>query len=258
MEIDGRFWFSKNGENFLGNGRIELLEQIEKSGSINAASKAMKMSYKAAWERINQMNRLSDTPIITKLTGGKGGGGTVLTPHAYELIKTYKRFRELHTQFMERFAEAGDDPQRLENILNRTFLTTSARNQLVCKIISVEETGINGSLNLQLKGGESLCSDITMKSIKSMGLSVDSTAYAIIKSNDVFVSLEKPENREKLNILDAKVTNKETQDEVTELTLELKGSQNLISVMSKNASNSLEIDMQVFACVEKQHIILGL
>ena len=258
MKIDGRFWFSKDGENFLGNGRIELLEQIQKSGSINAASKAMKMSYKAAWERINQMNRLSDTPIITKLTGGKGGGGTVLTPHAYELIKTYKRFRELHTQFMERFAEAGDDPQRLENILNRTFLTTSARNQLVCKIISVQEAGINGSLNLQLKGGESLYSDITMKSIKSMGLSVDSTAYAIIKSNDVSVYLEKPQNQNDLNVLAGVVMNIQTQDEVSELTIALQNSQSLISVMSKNESNALEIGMNVFACVQKQRIILGL
>ncbi len=44
MKIDGRFWFTKDGENFLDNGRIELLEQIEKMGSMNAAAKAMKMT----------------------------------------------------------------------------------------------------------------------------------------------------------------------------------------------------------------------
>ena len=107
MQIDGRFWLMKEGKSFLGNGRIELLEEIKRTGSINAAAKAMKMSYKAAWERINSMNELADEPIIIKLTGGKGGGGTVLTPHAHALIKTYKRFNTLHRQFIERLQRQG-------------------------------------------------------------------------------------------------------------------------------------------------------
>ncbi|WP_294893646.1 winged helix-turn-helix domain-containing protein, partial [Sulfuricurvum sp. RIFOXYD12_FULL_44_77] len=86
MQIDGRFWLTKEGQSFLGAGRIELLERIDKTGSINAAAKEMKMSYKAAWERINGMNLLADQPLIERLTGGKGGGGTKLTPYARELI----------------------------------------------------------------------------------------------------------------------------------------------------------------------------
>ncbi len=74
MKIDGRFWLTKNGENFLGPGKIELLHMIEKTGSMNAAAKEMKMSYKAAWERMNSMNALADEPILERQTGGKGGG----------------------------------------------------------------------------------------------------------------------------------------------------------------------------------------
>jgi len=66
MKIDGRFWLTEDGKNFLGNGRVRLLQEIQKSGSINAAAKAMKMSYKAAWERINQMNELAKYPIIKR------------------------------------------------------------------------------------------------------------------------------------------------------------------------------------------------
>ena len=121
MKIDGRFWLTKDGKNFLGNGRIKLLQEIKRTGSINAAAKAMKMSYKAAWERINEMNELAKYQIIKKATGGRGGGGTTLTTYAHELITTFKRFEELHRQFIERFAEAGDDTDRLARILSRTF-----------------------------------------------------------------------------------------------------------------------------------------
>ena len=82
MQIDGRFWLTKENQSFLGAGRIELLERIDKTGSIHAAAKEMKMSYKAAWERINGMNALADHPLIERTTGGKGGGGTKLTPYA--------------------------------------------------------------------------------------------------------------------------------------------------------------------------------
>ena len=73
--IDGRLWISKSEQNFLGKGRIELLEQIHLTGSISAAAKAMKMSYKAAWDAIDAINKLSDAPLVTRATGGKGGGG---------------------------------------------------------------------------------------------------------------------------------------------------------------------------------------
>jgi len=73
MQIDGRFWLTKESQNFLGAGRIHLLEWVDKTGSINAAAKAMKMSYKAAWERINGMNLLADSPLIERVLQGDAG-----------------------------------------------------------------------------------------------------------------------------------------------------------------------------------------
>ncbi|MBQ7676461.1 MAG: LysR family transcriptional regulator, partial [Campylobacter sp.] len=50
--IKSRLWIEKDGKNFLGHGKVELLEKIKEHGSINAAAKAMKMSYKAAWDAV--------------------------------------------------------------------------------------------------------------------------------------------------------------------------------------------------------------
>ena len=188
MKIDGRFWLTKEGQSFLGSGRVELLEWIDKTGSINAAAKEMKMSYKAAWERINGMNALADFPLIDRTTGGRGGGGTKLTPYARELIATYHRLGELHRQFIDRFSEAGNDPQRLARILSRTFLTTSARNQFPATLTKIETSGLHTTLTLTLLGGDTLRSTITAKSVHNMGLEIGCDVYAIIKSSDIKIT----------------------------------------------------------------------
>jgi molybdate transport system regulatory protein len=257
MQIDGRFWLKKDGKNFLGNGRIELLEQIAKTGSIHAATKAMKMSYKAAWDRVNAMNDIADRPIIEKTTGGRGGGGTVLTAHAYELIATFKRFAELHREFINRFSEAGEDPERLARILSRTFLTTSARNQLICRVEVIEAHGLRSQLQLQLRGGDTLYSMITTASVRSMGLSAESDAYAIIKSSDVVITPQAPEPTPDINVLEGEIVSLQRGEENAEITLQLGGGTRLVGAMELEHSSALENGMHAFATIAKRHIILG-
>ena len=56
MEIKGNFWIEKDNKSFLGKGRIELLKNIQRYGSISKAAKEMKMSYKAAWDAVDIIN----------------------------------------------------------------------------------------------------------------------------------------------------------------------------------------------------------
>lgn len=258
MQIDGRFWLTKEGQSFLGAGRIELLERIDKTGSINAAAKEMKMSYKAAWERINGMNALADQPLIERLTGGHGGGGTKLTPYARELIATFHRFSELHRQFIDRFAEAGEDPERLARILSRTFLTTSARNQLPATLLSIEERGLNGILTLSLTGSHTIQSIITMKSIRNMGLTIGCDLYAIIKSSDVTIVSTPPKNDEPINILKGSINQIESQEETDEITFALDLFTEIIAVMNPKETQKLSEGMNAYALISPKHIIIGL
>ncbi len=255
MKIDGRFWLTKSGENFLGSGRVELLETIARTGSIHAAAKAMKMSYKAAWERINQMNRLADTPIIDKSTGGKGGGGSVLTAHAYELIATFRRFEELHRQFIERFEEAADDPERLARILSRTFLTTSARNQLIAKVESIETHGLRGMVALRLACNALIRADITLESIRSMGLEIGSDAYAIIKSSDVTLTLQKGEESPTCNVIEGAIAKIERSQESSEVELGIGEGVGIVGATQE--LEGFEVGIRAFALIETRHVIVG-
>jgi molybdate transport system regulatory protein len=257
MEIDGRFWLTKNKLSFLGSGRIELLKKIEATGSISAAAKEMQMSYKAAWERINSMNELADYPIIERTVGGKGGGGTILTPYAHELIDTYERLGQLHRQFIDRFSEAGDSPELLAKILARTFLTTSARNQIPSVISKIESDSLSSQIYITLSGGTQLISTITSKSANSMNLHVDSDIYAIIKSSDIKIYAKPPKDRE-INILKGHIESIETSENNSELSLRINEKTVLVTLVNRDILDALNIGDEAYATVAYNNIIVGL
>jgi molybdate transport system regulatory protein len=86
-------WIEKDGELFLGGGRVMLLEKLGESGSIAAAAKSMNLNYRSAWLWIEEMNRLASAPLVQKIIGGKGGGCARLTEEGYKAIAFYNEFR---------------------------------------------------------------------------------------------------------------------------------------------------------------------
>ena len=100
MKVKGNFWIEKNSKSFIGKGRIELLKKIDKYGSISKAAKEMKMSYKAAWDAVDIMNKLSKNKVVEKISGGKGGGGTYLTEYGKKLINVFKKAEKMHQEYL--------------------------------------------------------------------------------------------------------------------------------------------------------------
>jgi molybdate transport system regulatory protein len=257
MKLDGRFWLTKDGESFLGSGRIELLKRIETTGSMNAAAKEMKMSYKAAWERVNSMNDLADKPLIEKKTGGKGGGGTKLTPYAYEMIETYEKLDALHRQFIERFSEASDSPEHLAKILNRLFLTTSARNQILCKITHIAYDKIYASVTLELSKNEKLTSIITAKSMSNLNLNVGDDVYAIIKSSDVQVLRKAPKESSNSNVFQTELIAIESNEIRSELKLKIDDSKELVAMLDHEESVGMKVGDKLYGVIKYNTIIIG-
>jgi len=99
-QIKSSFWIEVEGKRCFGKGKMQLLELIEKTGSINKAAKEMKMSYKKAWTLINELNGQFATPIIVTQSGGKEGGGTVLTDGAKQLMLYYTELNKRLEHFI--------------------------------------------------------------------------------------------------------------------------------------------------------------
>ena len=105
LKADGRFWLTLDGKNFLGRGRIELLQRIRETGSISKAARSMKMSYKAAWDAVDSMNAAWQSPLVES-----GPAGSHLTNEAERLIKAYQKVDARHAAFLEKLAESLPEP----------------------------------------------------------------------------------------------------------------------------------------------------
>jgi molybdate transport system regulatory protein len=99
----GKVWVEKDGVAYMGWGRVELLEQIDKLGSIAAAARLMGMGYRNAWLEVEEMNRLAPKPLVIKVLGGAGGGQAILTAEGQKIINEYKALRTRFQEFLEEF-----------------------------------------------------------------------------------------------------------------------------------------------------------
>ena len=86
-----------DSEGRIGPGKIQLLENIHKNGSISAAGRAMDMSYKRAWDLVDEVNRICRQAAVERQTGGKNGGGAVLTPFGRSLVARYRKIERSAT-----------------------------------------------------------------------------------------------------------------------------------------------------------------
>ena len=75
----------------LGPGKVDLLESIDKVGSISEAARQINISYRRAWDMVSTMNQCFSKPLVESMTGGKGGGGAKLTSLGKQVKAIYRK-----------------------------------------------------------------------------------------------------------------------------------------------------------------------
>ena len=81
------------GRAVLAPGRLELLEEIERSHSISAAARQAGVSYRHAWLTIQQVNEAAGERLVEAATGGRRGGGARLTPHGRQAVAAFRQLQ---------------------------------------------------------------------------------------------------------------------------------------------------------------------
>ena len=79
----------------MGPGKAAMIEAIDRSGSISGAAREMEMSYRRAWQLVDAINTSFTEPLIVTATGGKQGGGAVVSDLGREVVK---RFRDMEVK----------------------------------------------------------------------------------------------------------------------------------------------------------------
>ncbi len=97
------------GEDAIGDGKLQLLLQVQRTGSISAAAKAQGMGFRRAWHLLDSLQNLFDEPVLITERGGAKAGGTKLTAFGLQLLERYGEHqvavRAASAPFMQWLAE---------------------------------------------------------------------------------------------------------------------------------------------------------
>ena len=74
----------------MGPGKANLLQAIQRTGSISAAAREMDMSYRRAWLLVDAMNHCFREPLVATAAGGQGGGGASVTEFGQDVLRRYR------------------------------------------------------------------------------------------------------------------------------------------------------------------------
>jgi len=107
MQAKSKIWIEAGGEVVAGDGKINLLERIEETGSIQKAAEEIGMSYRHAWGFLQKMEKRGGIKLVETQVGGREGGGAKLTPEGNDFLKRYLTFREGLDEYIgEKFKKA--------------------------------------------------------------------------------------------------------------------------------------------------------
>lgn len=91
-------FFDEQNQKFFGEGPCRLLRGVEETGSLRAAAASMEMAYTKALKLLKNAESALGFPLTMRSTGGKDGGGSVLTPKGKEWLAKYESYRDACVQ----------------------------------------------------------------------------------------------------------------------------------------------------------------
>ncbi len=187
ISLGGSVWMTVGGENLGGQGRMALLALVGTHGSITHAAKAMGMSYKAAWDAIDTMNNLAGEPLVERLTGGKGGGGTRLTTRGEQLVQNFRLIEAEHRRFIAQLDQQATGIADDFLLIKRISMKTSARNHFAGTVTRVVHGAVNDEVEIAVRPDLNIVATVTHESAAGLGLVVGAQAFALVKASSIVV-----------------------------------------------------------------------
>ena len=242
----------------VGDARIRLLERIAEEGSIAAAAKAVGLSYKGAWDAVQALNNLSDSPLVIAQPGGRAGGAAQVTAAGEVLTSA---FRRIEAELLLLADRLGHDLAGGADQLAWSFgMRTSARNALRGVVAEINPGAVNSEVQLEVSPGLRIVAVITRESVEALGLAPGRPALALIKSSFVILAADGPPLRTSArNRLDGLVIRHEKGAVNDEVVLEIEVGKTLTATITRESADALQIavGVKLQALIKASHVILA-
>ncbi|WP_409306282.1 molybdenum-dependent transcriptional regulator [Pectobacterium sp. B1J-3] len=245
---------------FADPRRIELLKQIRHTGSISQGAKLAGISYKSAWDAINEMNQLAEQTIVDRMTGGKGGGGAQVTRYGERLLQLYDLLAQIQQKAFDVLQEDGLPLDSLLAAIARFSLQTSARNQFFGTVLARSHQAVQQHLDILLADGKTTVSAlITRQSAERLRLDTGKEVLVLIKAPWVNVYATDFPEIQADNILTGQISTLETGSDNSEVLISLAGGETLCSTVPNEAvkAQGLQLGMDVKASFNADQVIIA-
>jgi len=244
---------------FADPRRIALLKQIEQTGSISQGAKNAGISYKSAWDAINEMNTLSEQTLVDRATGGKGGGGAVLTRYGQRLIQLYDLLAHIQQKAFNVLSD--DDNLPLDSLLaaiSRFSLQTSARNQWFGTVTARGNSQVQQHIDILLADGSTrLKAAITAQSGLRLGLDEGKEVLVLVKAPWVSIATRPEHAQDADNQLHGVISHIERGEEQCEVLMTLPDGQMLCATIPAVDAVELEEGAVVTAYFNADRVIIA-
>jgi molybdate transport system regulatory protein len=242
----------------IGLERVAMIELVDELGSISAAAKRLGLSYKGAWDIVQGLNNLFETPLIEAAPGGRAGGAARATPRGRAVAQAFRRVQDEVDAALAKL-EAGLAGGAARDLFWSLGMRTSARNALRGEISHITDGAVNCEVGLRLGDGVEITAVITRESVEELALAVGKPAIALIKSS--FVLLAKGENLQTSarNQLQGTVSAREDGAVNSEVRLDLGGGKTLVAAITLESAQALQIAVgdRMTALIKAPHVILA-
>lgn len=260
MALQGNVWMTVGGEKLGGPDRVALLAAIAETGSITGAAKAVKMSYKGAWDAIDAMNNLAGATLVERVAGGKGGGGTRLTARGAQLVANFRQIAAEHDRFIAHLSSQSHGLADDFLLIRKMQMQTSARNQFSGTVTALQRGAVNDEVVLEIMGGQHIVATITRDSCDSLGLQVGAAAFALVKASSVIVVTDAAGARfSARNQLAGTVARLQPGAVNTEVSITLPGGGTIAAIITRDSAEQLglAVGAPATAIFKASSVILG-
>ncbi len=260
IALQADVWLQVNGEKFGGTQRIALLAAVAECGSITQAAKNIQMSYKAAWDAIEQMNNLAGEPLLERATGGKGGGGTRLTARGQQLVDNFKLIASEHHAYITRLNQLATGLADEMLLIKKMNMKTSIRNQYRGIVSHIKTGAVNDEIEIQIAGKQTLIAIITHDSTEELALTIGAEVFALVSASFVILMDAKQEGKlSARNRLTGKITRIQTGAVNTDISIALPGGAVLSAVITNESCEEMGLKkgQKITGLFKASAVILG-